>query len=125
MSPFSARTLLLTFSVTLELEKSSDCEGSNSMAMEAREKIDSGAVQKGKTRGIDVHTVQSHKTTLPFICGISVISFCSSRPANVCITSVPRMDKVPSNGWTGSRAVSLMPDARSQSKQKRETYAAR
>lgn len=34
-----------------------------------------------------------------------------SRPANVCITSVLRMDRVPSSGWTESRAVSLMPDA--------------
>lgn len=43
-----------------------------------------------------------------------------SRPANVCTTSVPRMDRVPSSGWTGSRAVSLMRDTHGQSKQKRE-----
>lgn len=30
------------------------------------------------------------------------------------------MDRVPSSGWTGSRAASLMPDAHSQPKQKRE-----
>lgn len=49
-----------------------------------------------------------------------VFRFCSSRPANVCITSVPRMDRVPSSGWTGFRAVSLMPDVPGQPKQKRE-----
>lgn len=39
------------------------------------------------------------------------LCFLSSRPANVCITSVPRMDRVLSSGWTGSKAVSLMLDA--------------
>lgn len=38
----------------------------------------------------------------------------------MCITSVPRMDRAPNSGWTGSRAVSLMPDAHGQPKQKRE-----
>lgn len=51
---------------------------------------------------------------LPFIW------FCSSRPANVCTTSVPRMDRVPSSGWTGSRAVSPTPDARAQSSRREE-----
>lgn len=34
-----------------------------------------------------------------------------SRPASVCTTSVPRTDRVPSSGWTGSRAASLTRDA--------------
>lgn len=76
-------------------------------------------VEKKKREVLGWHRKKSHR----FICHLfqaisslalhlwfSVTWFHSSRPANVCITSVPKMGRVLSNGWTGSRTVSLMPD---------------
>lgn len=60
--------------------------------------------------GISLILTQSQKTVPAYI-SPSVIWFCSSRPASECITSVPRMGRVPSSGWTGSRAASQMPEA--------------
>lgn len=60
--------------------------------------------------GISLIATQS-QTTVPASISPSVICFYSSRPASECITSVPRMGRVPSSGWTGSRAASRMPEA--------------
>lgn len=88
------------------------------MVVEGRENIEVlGQYGKGSSLRF-IHTLaQSHKTGLTFT-SVLFIWFCSSRPASVCITSVPRMDRAPSSGWTGFRAVSLMPDAHGQHKQK-------
>lgn len=80
---------------------------------------DSGAVPRAKFTGLDSHLPKAMEQPFPSSL-VLFIWFRSSRPANVCITSVPRMDRVPSSGWTESRAVSLMPDTPGRPKQKRK-----